>query len=811
MATIRDAIEAYTGALVGAETGSAQVAYTENVKTIITLSHKTAPEKSYLFATGSSDANPSIINDDIVLEVSRDDVIAIEVPSRLANNLADENSIYYATNDSPAYYKSKQKLFIHPTGGTANTDVIEFATWSIASTAGQGLFPENWSVLPTLAAAKTIFHKRLVAKTIETVASATATIPGDVTLATASIDLPTYTPADAIDLTGVDATLTVPSPAAIAYTAATGTAVGEITVGGLGTVPGWGAVTYVAATALGVNVLNISGVVEPTAPSPATGYTGATGTLGATATVTAFTGAPTYTTPNYSPVDFPSGTTALAALDITTVTVPAIGYLGASSTATYVSATASAIATATVGSLGTAPSYSPPGISWMATGTGAGTGEQTQADWETLTRIIELEEDAELAGAQSEKISAILQKYQSDMQNKVNEFNKENAIYQQTVQEAVTNATMAQQKATQDAQLLTTISDKNASQLLQTELANITNALQRHQTELGAYQAEINTKLQEWTQNEFALKYQRWQAEDANSLQQYQLDIQDKLNLFNQDNAAYQADIQKQMAETQILAQKYAQDAQTATTISLQNAAQEASTSLQNDQNDLGRFSAEVQAYNAEINGLVTEHTTNMQRELQIWQADSQQAMALYTADIQQESQKLNEEIAIYQSTVQKAMTDAQMAHQSATLNAQTATTISTQTSAQNMAVAVQNSQNELAKYNAEVSKWGAQLQKAVSLYQSDQAFATADVQGEQVKYASEMQRVAESNQSQLGKYGAELQAFSQDIQANASLFNSKMTEQSTEYQWTQGQLAHISNEYTQHLNILLGAGQDDT
>ena len=72
-----------------------------------------------------------------------------------------------------------------------------------------------------------------------------------------------------------------------------------------------------------------------------------------------------------------------------------------------------------------------------------------------------------------------LQAFGTAMQNEINKFNKENTIYQATIQEKI-----------QEAQL----SD-----------ANEARKLQKYQAEVGTYSSEVNAKVQEWTNVELSL------------------------------------------------------------------------------------------------------------------------------------------------------------------------------------------------------------------------------------------------------------------------------------------------------------------
>ena len=169
------------------------------------------------------------------------------------------------------------------------------------------------------------------------------------------------------------------------------------------------------------------------------------------------------------------------------------------------------------GSLGTAPTYTKPTVSGdgdeltdvsdlASDNTIDVLNDQDQFDqwWSTAAHLIEDEEDPELAQLQLQKISTYVNAYSAEMQNELNEFNKENAIYQTTVQEALQELQIAAAKAQKDADLAQ-----------QKEIAEYSNRLQRFQNEISAYQADVSNQVQEYSAyiQEVSTEYQWLQSQ----------------------------------------------------------------------------------------------------------------------------------------------------------------------------------------------------------------------------------------------------------------------------------------------------------
>ena len=339
--------------------------------------------------------------------------------------------------------------------------------------------------------------------------------------------------------------------------------------------------------------------------------------------------------------------------------------------------TAPDIATGTIGSLGTAPTYTKPVQSF---------------DIGQLETFLETNEDPELAQVQIGRLSQELGQYQGDMQNALNDFNKENAIYQTTVQEAI-----------QNAQIKSRENEGEANLKLSKEQQEYSARLSKYQNDVGNYQAQVNKEVQRWTSEEFNKKIQEWQTKYNNRLGQYSSDIQNELNEFNKENVVYQAQLQ----------------------VSIQNAQQEGSDDVQK----LQKYQNEVSTYQAEVGKVVQ----NNQGQASEWQIKHNLLLQQYNSDIQNELNEFNKESAVYQAQLQVSLQNAQLnseddAQKLQKYNAEV-TSYQTQTSAivqkwaqeewgQNFEKYSSDYARTVEKYNADVQKYGADLQKYNSEYQ---------------------------------------------------------------------------------------------
>jgi len=137
--------------------------------------------------------------------------------------------------------------------------------------------------------------------------------------------------------------------------------------------------------------------------------------------------------------------------------------------------------------------------------------------------FLETEEDIELAQGQLGRLSHELGEYQAniglqtskigqDIQNELNEFNKENVVYQEDIQRKAQNFQKEIQEAIQNVQSDLNVKSTNLNKDIQIALQNAIQdfqqdvqeysaKIQKYNAELGVYQQEIGKEVQIYTNN----------------------------------------------------------------------------------------------------------------------------------------------------------------------------------------------------------------------------------------------------------------------------------------------------------------------
>ena len=137
-------------------------------------------------------------------------------------------------------------------------------------------------------------------------------------------------------------------------------------------------------------------------------------------------------------------------------------------------------------------------------------------------------EDVEMASISLQKQQELLRAYQLDIQNELNEYNKENARYQANVQAELAKHNSDLQKALRQAQLDGSDAQQESAQPLQAAIQNNDDLVQKFLAELNKYTAQVNSEVQTYSQNvaNNAQKFQHTVAQQSKLQADYDKGIQ---------------------------------------------------------------------------------------------------------------------------------------------------------------------------------------------------------------------------------------------------------------------------------------------
>ena len=542
-------------------------------------------EQTFTSQAVGSEASAATLNTGKILSVfagTSAQYEARKIPSRLKHEANASTSMSYATATDPVYYIQNNYLNSLPAGISCKYEEVQYPSVNADSVSAIANFPDEAEYLVVLYGAIKALQNKMNEKSSDLPSALVVPV-----LETTSESLPTFTvPSDFIvpvkpsapSVSAQSVTITGTAPIFVKPTRTVQTAFSSYTSGLSETDPG---------------VFSISSVA-PAAPSISTvSYTDYTANSINVASVFQTTDYPSYTSPTIGGAT-ESLTASMSAIDN--------------------------------GQIGTDAEF----LNFRY--------------WYTaLSEMIEDDEDIELAGAQIEKINSYVNSYNVAMQDGLNTFNEAVVKFNALVQKSNTESNYQMQKNIQEAQLLQQQRGQKAVQDLQASIENNNRKLAKFQQESNLYQANVAKEVQQYTKKlehyrlELNTSYQAWSKTESDNIQAYQVDIQNELNKFNDENVEYQAKLQKDIQDAQL--------------------------SDSNESKKLQKYQAEIGEYGAVLNTNVqkftqefTKNKASFDTSLQKYQSESQKVIS----DNQLKVQKFTSEVNDYTARLQRETTDYQ-------------------------------------------------------------------------------------------------------------------------------------------------------
>tara|TARA_Y100000593_G_C4288588_1_gene326990 strand:+ start:614 stop:1789 length:1176 start_codon:yes stop_codon:yes gene_type:complete len=148
--------------------------------------------------------------------------------------------------------------------------------------------------------------------------------------------------------------------------------------------------------------------------------------------------------------------------------------------------------------------------------------EAVAPDFGDADNWINVEEDNEMLNARMSVINGQISEFNAKVSNELNNYNKENAIWQKQIEELIQNNTHK--------------TEFNAEKL------------ETYKTDISKYQQEVSTEIQKWTNEEFNIK-----------VQEYSIKYQNAISKYAQDIANHSAKLQKETTDYQWYEKQYIQ------------------------------------------------------------------------------------------------------------------------------------------------------------------------------------------------------------------------------------------------------------
>lgn len=388
----------------------------------------------------------------------------------------------------------------------------------------------------------------------------------------------------------------------------------------------------------------ITDMVEPSVTAPTVGATSLTPTtIAALDSLTAFV-APTFSAPTEPTTE------------LTNLTLPTAPSAPSAPNITYTDVTAQTIAAVTVGSIPAAPVYSAPASLTNITGLTAGamddgtiandTSIKTPAQWfSTLGKIIEKEEDPELASQSIAKMQSYLDLLRTDLESSNTAFTANVEKFRQDSQKIFSQAEIDIQKSLRQAELTNNVNLQNELQTLQASIANYRSEIELYTSEIQSYQSQASVAIDAYRSEVLERHITYYINKYQNALQLYAQDMQKQQLVFESALNEWKEEAARKYEQARITLQEQSAELQTGSQEEITQANLDLQAQVQQHELEQSRVSVLVNNYATEIQSYASEVqsiSSKYQIELAKFQADKQDLLAqiqyfgnLYTQKLQ--------------------------------------------------------------------------------------------------------------------------------------------------------------------------------
>ena len=244
---------------------------------------------------------------------------------------------------------------------------------------------------------------------------------------------------------------------------------------------------------------------------------------------------------------------------------------------------------------------------------------------------------------------------------------------------------------------------------------------------------------------------------------EYRAGIENALQVFNDANVEYQAELQRSIENARMAVQNELAKSQATTNLNLQNEAQTMAAAVKDYQFELERYGGAVQAYAAEVNDEIKEYDAKLQKyQIDVtgaiqkfnseqisgkqakWIAQRQTEIAKYQADIQIAMQNFNKLNVEYQATIQEKLTEASNL----------------------LASETEENRLKIQKYNNELQQYQIDVNTEV------QEYLQKDVQAELAEWTEKRRNLVAEFQT---KSQSVIQVFAQELAEATQEFDSEL------------------------------------
>ena len=303
-----------------------------------------------------------------------------------------------------------------------------------------------------------------------------------------------------------------------------------------------------------------------------------------------------------------------------------------------------------------------------------------------------------------------LQLYSLDVQNELNEFQKETEIYRSTVQKAIEQARIE-------------LSEKQSelSEANQMALQDYVQELSLYDRELALFRAKVEAAVGE-VQANLARAVEGLAGAQRLWLEKYRADVEQKVSAFGGAMQDHMRECDRILEQARLDQQRLAELHSRATDLSIQNKIQTFQAAIADYQNKVELFRAKSQFYQLEVDAAVRTFAEQKGFDLRVFTDGGRLDTERYGAAVGDARNTLEANIAKHRTDMERVVLVAQIARQEAEQTASQATDVALRNKAQTLAGVLADWEVDLSLYRAQIESYVGQLKAALESRQIEQA-----------------------------------------------------------------------------------------
>ena len=206
----------------------------------------------------------------------------------------------------------------------------------------------------------------------------------------------------------------------------------------------------------------------------------------------------------------------------------------------------------------------------------------------------------------------IMSQLTQEITSSLNDYNRDKALYDAEVAAITKDIENAFSLAVKNSELEDELELQNAINAAKKEVDQWQTALKRYELSMTKYTTDVSANLETY-KVDLNKELDKWKTRQWHLLGKYKDDITQASKVFDAENAAYQASLQRDISELTSTAEASVQKMDLSTNVDLTNKAQKLQGEIQKYSAEMDKYVGEVGAYEKAVATRIQEYTSEVQ------------------------------------------------------------------------------------------------------------------------------------------------------------------------------------------------------